>query len=85
MRPTVGRELTTVVTVYPLPSIMKVQNGETHRYGIVNETPVVIEHSTRTIIRTWPQPIASQTVIGDSAPEAASGSLWRDLFGQRLG
>ena len=54
LRPSIGMELPTAVTVYPLPPNMKVQNGDTYSYGIVNENPVIVERSTRKIIHTWP-------------------------------
>ena len=54
MRPSIGMELPSAVTVYPLPPNMNVQNGDTYSYGIVNENPVIVERSTRKIIHTWP-------------------------------
>jgi hypothetical protein len=52
-KPTVGMELPASATVYALPDTIKVQSPDTYSYTIVNEHPVVVERSSRKIIRTW--------------------------------
>ena len=51
--PTVGAQLPSTVTVYPLPPTVTVQQPDTYSYTIVNNHPVVIERSTRKIVHAW--------------------------------
>jgi Protein of unknown function (DUF1236) len=53
MRPGIGMELPTAVTLYPLPETMNVPSAERYRYGIINDHPVVVESSTRKVLHTW--------------------------------
>ncbi len=49
----VGAELPQTVTVYDLPPTIKVPEPTRYSYSIVNEHPVVVERTTRRIVRTW--------------------------------
>ncbi len=53
MHPSVGAELPSSVTVYPLPDTMKVPSAERYSYSIINNHPVVVERSTRKVVHTW--------------------------------
>ena len=53
MRPAVGMVLPGTVTVYPLPSTVTVSGPDTYSYGLVNNRPVVVNRTTRQIVRTW--------------------------------
>lgn len=52
-KPTVGVELPASATIYPLPDTIQVQSPDTYSYTIVNEHPVVVERTTRKVVRTW--------------------------------
>ena len=49
----VGAELPQSVTVYDRPPTIKVPEPTRYSYSIVNEHPVVVERTTRRIVRTW--------------------------------
>jgi hypothetical protein len=49
----VGTELPGTVVLYPLPETMKVPDSERYSYSIINNQPVVVERSTRTVVHTW--------------------------------
>jgi hypothetical protein len=51
--PTVGTELPTAVTVYPLPDTMKVERPERYSYGIVNDHNVIVDRTDRRVVHTW--------------------------------
>ena len=51
--PTVGMELPGTVTLYSLPDQMRSPATETYRYAIVNDSPVVVETTTRRIVHSW--------------------------------
>jgi archaellum component FlaG (FlaF/FlaG flagellin family) len=53
MNPTVGMELPSTITLYPLPDTMKVQSADKYRYGIINDHPVVVESTTRKVVHSW--------------------------------
>jgi hypothetical protein len=53
LNPSVGMELPSTVTVYPLPQTVHVQNPNEYSYTIVNNHPVVVERTTRRVIHTW--------------------------------
>ncbi len=53
LKPSVGVELPSTVTVYPLPETMKVPEPERYSYGMVNDRPVVVERSTRKVVHSW--------------------------------
>lgn len=50
---TVGTELPSSAMIYPLPDTMHVPSAERYSYGIVNNSPVVVERTTRKVIHTW--------------------------------
>ena len=52
-RPTVGMELPSAATIYPLPDTMKVPSADRYSYGIINDQPVVVERTTRKVVHTW--------------------------------
>jgi Protein of unknown function (DUF1236) len=52
-KPSVGIELPSSATIYPLPDTMKIERPERYSYGIVNDQPVVVERSSRKVIHTW--------------------------------
>ena len=53
MKPTVGMELPSTITLYPLPDTMKVQSADKYRYSIINDHPVVVESTTRKVVHSW--------------------------------
>jgi hypothetical protein len=53
LNPTVGTELPSTVTVYPLPDTMKVNRPEQYSYGIVNDHNVIVDRSDRRVVHTW--------------------------------
>ena len=53
MRPSVGMELPSSVTVYPIPETMRVPTPERYSYSIINNRPVVVERTTRKVVHTW--------------------------------
>lgn len=53
MKPTVGMEVPSTVTLYPLPETMKVENPDQYSYVIINNHPVVVERTTRKVVHTW--------------------------------
>jgi hypothetical protein len=55
MKPTVGMVLPGAVTVYPLPETMQVPDADHYSYGIINNNPVVINRTDRTVVHTWGQ------------------------------
>lgn len=53
LSPSVGVALPSNVTVYPLPPTMNVPQADSYSYSIINNTPVVVNRSTRTVVHTW--------------------------------
>lgn len=53
LKPTVGSQQPQTVTIYPLPSTVMVVQPDTYSYGIVNNSPVVVERTTRKVVHTW--------------------------------
>ena len=51
--PTVGAELPTTVTIYPLPQTVQVPDPQQYSYTIINNRPVVVERTTRRVIHIW--------------------------------
>jgi hypothetical protein len=51
--PTVGAVLPQSVTVYPLPPTVTVPTPDQYSYSIVNNQPVVVNRTTRTVVHTW--------------------------------
>ncbi|HUB94917.1 MAG TPA: DUF1236 domain-containing protein [Stellaceae bacterium] len=51
--PSVGVELPSTVTVYPLPQSVTVDNPDQYSYTIINNHPVVVERTTRRVIHEW--------------------------------
>ena len=49
----VGAELPSDVTVYPLPDTLHVPSPQRYSYSIINNEPVVVERSTRKVVHTW--------------------------------
>jgi hypothetical protein len=49
----VGVVLPGTVAVYPLPETMKVQDPDRYSYTIINNTPMVVERSSRRIVHVW--------------------------------
>ena len=52
-KPSVGKELPSSATVYPLPGTMKVERPERYSYGIVNDQPIVVDRTSRKVIHSW--------------------------------
>ena len=53
LKPAVGMELPSTVTLYPLPDTIKIQSPDRYRYGMVNNHPVVVDGSSHKIIHVW--------------------------------
>jgi len=53
LNPTVGAELPSAVTVYPLPGTMKVEHPDQYSYGIVNDHNVIVDRTDRRVVHTW--------------------------------
>jgi len=53
LKPAVGNEMPGDMTVWPLPDTVTVTTPELYSYGMVNGQPVVIERTTRKVVRTW--------------------------------
>jgi len=53
LRPDVGAEVPSSVTLYPLPPAVAVPESQTYSYGIINNQPVVVERTTRRVVHTW--------------------------------
>ena len=53
LNPTVGTVLPQTVTVYPLPQTVQVPQPDTYSYSIINNQPVVVNRTTRTVVHTW--------------------------------
>lgn len=53
LKPMVGSQQPQTVTIYPLPSTVMVVQPDTYSYGIVNNSPVVVERTTRKVVHTW--------------------------------
>ena len=53
MRPSVGMQLPSSVTVYPIPETVNVPTPERYSYSIINNRPVVVERTTRKVVHTW--------------------------------
>jgi hypothetical protein len=51
--PSVGVELPSTVTIYPLPQTVVVPNPDEYSYTIINNHPVVVERTTRRVIHEW--------------------------------
>jgi hypothetical protein len=41
------------VTVYPLPDTVKVERPDRYSYGIVNDQPIVVDRTSRTVVHSW--------------------------------
>jgi hypothetical protein len=52
MVPKEGMVLPSTVTVYELPSTMKMPAGQ-YSYAMINNQPVVVETTTRKVVHTW--------------------------------
>jgi hypothetical protein len=53
LTPTVGMVLPQTVTMYPLPETVVAPSPGTYSYSIINNQPVVVDRSTRTVVHTW--------------------------------
>ncbi len=53
LKPAVGMVLPGTVTMYPLPSTVTVQQPDQYSYTIINNQPVVVNRTTRTVVHTW--------------------------------
>jgi hypothetical protein len=53
IKPNVGMVLPGTVTIYPLPETMQVPEADHYSYGIINNNPVVVDRSSRTVVHTW--------------------------------
>jgi Protein of unknown function (DUF1236) len=53
LRPDVGSQLPSGVTLYPLPPSVSVPQVQTYSYGMVNNNPVVVDRTTRKVVHTW--------------------------------
>ena len=53
MSPTIGMVLPQSVTVYPLPSTVVAPTPGAYSYSIINNQPVVVDRTTRTVVHTW--------------------------------
>jgi hypothetical protein len=40
------------MTLHAIPDSMKVHSAERYRYGMINDHPVVVEHSSHKIVHT---------------------------------
>jgi hypothetical protein len=52
-KPSVGMALPGTVTVYPLPDTVKVERPDRYSYGIVNDQPIVVDRTSRTVVHSW--------------------------------
>jgi uncharacterized protein (DUF2141 family) len=50
---TVGTVLPENISVYSLPSTIKVEDPDRYSYTIINDKPVVVERSTRKVVHIW--------------------------------
>ena len=53
LQPSVGAELPSTVTLYPLPQTVTVPDPGQYSYTIINQHPVVVESTTRKVVHTW--------------------------------
>jgi hypothetical protein len=53
LKPNVGMELPSAVTLYPLPGTVTVPNADQYSYTIINGQPIVVERTTRKVVHTW--------------------------------
>ena len=53
LKVTVGTELPSSVTLYPLPADIKVTDPDHYSYVIINDQPVVVERTTRKVVHIW--------------------------------
>lgn len=53
LSPSVGSELPASLTFYPLPSTVTVPNADQYSYTVINNHPVVVEKTTRRVVKTW--------------------------------
>ncbi|MDB5393452.1 MAG: hypothetical protein JWM91_958 [Rhodospirillales bacterium] len=53
LKPNVGVVLPSTVTVYPLPETIKVPEADHYSYSIINNNPVILDRTTRTVVHTW--------------------------------
>lgn len=53
LSPAVGAELPASVTFYPLPANVTVPNADQYSYTVINNHPVVVEKTTRRVVKTW--------------------------------
>ncbi len=53
LSPDVGVVLPPTVTFYPLPETIAVPDRANYGYSVINGHPVVVEKTTRRVVRTW--------------------------------
>ncbi len=53
LEPSVGVVLPESVTLYELPTTIKVEKPDQYRYVIINDKPVVVDRANRKIIHVW--------------------------------
>jgi hypothetical protein len=53
LNPSVGVELPSTVTVYPLPQTVTVPDPNAYSYTIINNHPVVVARTTHRVIHEW--------------------------------
>jgi hypothetical protein len=53
LKPNIGMELPSTVTLYPLPETMNVPQPQMYSYSIINDQPVVVERTTRKVVHVW--------------------------------
>ena len=53
LKPNIGMELPSTVTLYPLPETMNVPQPQMYSYSIINEQPVIVERTTRKVVHVW--------------------------------
>lgn len=54
MIPKVGMEMPSTVTLWDLPPNVKVMPGEKYSYTMIDNNPVVVDTTTRRVVRAWP-------------------------------
>ena len=52
-KPHVGAPLPGTVTLYPLPGTIKVETPDRYSYSIINNNPVIVDRTTRSVVHTW--------------------------------
>ena len=53
LHPSIGMQVPPSVTLHPLPETMNVPDSSQYSYSIINNQPVVVKRSTRTVVHTW--------------------------------